>query len=366
MATPVTDRRSLTAPAPLHRRFPRPCPRHRSRAAAAALVVLSALALILPSTASRAARISEPDTVLYGRITERVGDREFLLTAGRLLWKLRTAGPAAREHTFAARLEPLGHGVYSYRLAIPHQALAYDLAVRPNSVGLLSAASPVQHLSVTLDGNPLTIHPAAVDGFSLDQTRRAAVLRVDLTLSANTADSDQDGLPDWWEDENAFDKFNPTDAARLTRQQPGPSGRQPTPASHPNSFAAWRQTWFPANQSDPDLEVFGQEDPDRDGVPNLLEYAFELDPTQPDPDAGSALPHAASNAGRQGVAFRRRASAQDLLYEVEISNDLFHWISGSEDLQQTTLGTHSFAFFEEERPGADAQRFFRVRVSLKP
>ncbi len=55
------------------------------------------LAAIFPA---QAARISEPDTIFYGRIIQRVGTREFLATTGQLIFKLKTAGPAAGERQF--------------------------------------------------------------------------------------------------------------------------------------------------------------------------------------------------------------------------------------------------------------------------
>src|SRR5262249_9781374 len=149
-----------------------------------------------------------------------------------------------------------------------------------------------------------------VAGFGLDQTRRARAIRIDLSLAANTHDSDKDGRPDWWEDQNAFDKFDPTDAANWTEAPTVPAAQDDLQIQ---TFAEWRAVWFPNITGD--LETFGQEDPDQDGVPNILEYAFGLNPTVADSTADS-LPRIANSAGRKGIAFRKRPGATDLDYQV--------------------------------------------------
>jgi hypothetical protein len=319
------------------------------KAFASFLLAAGMVAAISP----RASRISEPDTILYGRIVERTSNREFLVTSGQLSWKLRTTGAAPKEYNFTTRLEPIGNGVYSYRLTIPHQVLAYDLTINSKSIGLAAASIPVQHLSVELDGKPLTLNPAAVDGFTLDQTRRASAVRIDLALSSNTMDSDGDSLPDWWEDKSGFDKFDPSDGVNLTAAP----ASQASPASFQiRTFAEWRAVWFPNN--DGDLEVFGQEDADQDGVPNFLEYAFDLDPTVADASA-SALPRIIEIAGRKGVTFQKRANATDLVYQIESSEDLFHWKDASSEIEESAPST----YFERPAASSSSQRFFRVRVN---
>lgn len=314
-----------------------------------------------PRTAS-AARISEPSTVLYGRVVERVGQREFLRTTGNLTWNLRTTGPAGRAFQLTAPLRPLGGGVYSYQLAIPHEVLAYDLTVRSNALGLAGSAAPVEHLSVTVDGQPLTINPAAVAGFSLSQPQRASALRIDLAFSTNTQDSDGDGLPDWWEDQNGFNKYDPTDAAKALSLTPALSAPDSALAAQAQTFASWRSAWFPANADD--LDAFGLQDPDRDGISNLFEYAFDLNPTQADANGLQALPHIINLSGRTGLAFQKRATATDLTYRIESSADLFTWQDASNDIETvSTPGASAAISSFAVRPGhAPSHLFLRVRI----
>ncbi len=314
------------------------------------------LGLLAPS-AAHAARISEPDTVLYGRIVERLGEREFPLASGTLVWNLQTTGPGGRALQLTTTLERLADGRFSYRLRIPHEALAYNLSVKPGALGLSSAAAQVQHLSIALDGRPLTVAPTAVDGFALDQSRRAGSQRIDLELLGASTDTDGDGAPDWWEDQNGLDKYDPTDLTQAPGGDPG-SNHQ---TGSVQTFAEWRSAWFPTGTSD--LDAFGLEDADQDGVSNFLEYAFSLDPTRIEQNTPDTLPRAYSDDGRLGVAFLKRAGATDLVYAVEVSDDLFQWTDGSEELEEIPAVTADPRVKFVNRSEPDGNRFFRVRVS---
>ncbi|MCC7373411.1 MAG: hypothetical protein IT581_02055 [Verrucomicrobiales bacterium] len=313
---------------------------------------------------SQAARISEPDTILYGRITDRLVDREFLVTSGQLTWNFRTTGPGGRNFNLTTTLESLGGGRYSYRLAIPHQLLAYDLSVNPKSVALSSVGGRLEHLGVSLNGKPLAVNPAAVDGLALDTTRRASAVRVDLSFSSGSTDSDGDGAPDWWEDQQGLDKFDPADAAKPATDGIGSNGTTGTPSSRIGNFADWRAAWFPGNTQD--LDLFGQLDPDADGISNLLEYAFDLNPTAPETQAPRSLPHAFSSSGRGGVGFQRRVDVADLSYQVEVSSDLLNWADGTNVVVESAgESSQSVLYLEKPELAESTHRFFRIRVTRR-
>src|SRR5262249_35132030 len=132
----------------------------------------------------------------------------------------------------------------------------------------------LKHVQVLVNGEQATLEAPATDDFSARQADRAATHRIDLVLTRPSTDSDGDGLPDWWEDQNGTDKWNPNDG-----QAPGLVGGTSGNSSsdfNGHTFAEWRQFYFP--NATGDLQAFAQQDPDGDGISNLLEYAFDLDP----------------------------------------------------------------------------------------
>jgi hypothetical protein len=248
----------------------------------------------------------------------------------------------------------------TYRLTLPHELLSYDLSVRSNAVAVGAASSKVEHLSVTLDGKPLTLAPIVASGFQIDQTRRAGTQRIDLTMRVVGQDSDADGFPDDWEDANGYDKWNPADAPTG-----GSGGNGGSTGSQAQTFAEWRTAFFPGQSSN--LDLFGEQDSDGDGIRNLFEYAFDLDPTKPDAATASALalPHSFSSGGRQGVGFRRRAQATDLDFQVELSPDLLTWFDGADLMDAATPpapGDPRTLLVGKTVPADDAVEFFRVTV----
>lgn len=331
-------------------------------------VAALAAGLLFPSHPAAAARISEPETVLYGRVVERVGDRTFPITEGQLVWTLRIAGTGGRDLNLRTQLEPVGQGRYSYRLRIPHEVLAYDLTVNPRAVGLAATDNRVQHLSITLDGRPLAIAAGATDGFALAQSRRAGAQRIDLEIQIASTDSDGDGAPDWWEDQQGLDRHDPADASTQSSSNGSSGGSSSTTpggaASSIRTLTDWRAAWFPGAVGD--LEAFAQQDTDQDGISNFLEYAFDLHPGRADDPGAMGLPRAIQTAGRAGVSFRKRAGSIDLAYHVETSSDLFHWDAAGPDLQEhtdTAAGTIATVATQNDSGAPVTQRFFRVRVA---
>ncbi len=89
----------------------------------------------------------------------------------------------------------------------------------------------------------------------------------------------------------------------------------------PTPGQAWRQKYFAdiANLNNAqDLA-----DPDRDGLPNVIERAFGLDPTLP--DAIAARPQAANDGTYLSLTYQRSLAASDLALQLEWSNDLGTW-----------------------------------------
>ena len=100
------------------------------------------------------------------------------------------------------------------------------------------------------------------------------------------------------------------------------------------AFAAWKASKFGLDASNPSI-AGGTADPDHDGIPNLLEYAFGLDPNLP---SRASLPLAgySTSAGSTYATFsyRRLITTSELVYTVGVSSDLLTWDWSQTQIQQ--------------------------------
>lgn len=140
--------------------------------------------------------------------------------------------------------------------------------------------------------------------------------------------------------------------------------------------AIWRQQKFSVDSGN--SAVAGDNaDPDRDGVINLLEYAFGSDPLN---SRAVALPTPSlSIADGQrvlGITFQRSLSATDLRYQVEYSSDQITWLPGNSYAYEDEV-TSTPETIETGRSGSPVQtitvrrvapggtrQFMRVRVTV--
>ncbi|HEY2083668.1 MAG TPA: Calx-beta domain-containing protein [Verrucomicrobiae bacterium] len=102
---------------------------------------------------------------------------------------------------------------------------------------------------------------------------------------------------------------NATGAAYLMAQ----SNSVLTIAPAPSAYSVWKTAHFGANADDPNI-AGDLADPDHDGIPNVLEFAFGSDPNSPDatPPLAGAI---AANLFQ--LQFDRNTSATDLTYAVQ-------------------------------------------------
>lgn len=143
-----------------------------------------------------------------------------------------------------------------------------------------------------------------------------------------------------------------------------------TPAASP--LAEWRAIHFAAG----DPAGSNEADPDGDQIPNLLEYAFGLDPRGPGRDGlpAGVLVHS-NQALALGMSFPKVTLAADLTYVVEASSNLVQWTTGSlyrgtnaaavnpvtAEVSRTGLGVETITVRDLGTAGAGG-RFLRLRV----
>lgn len=94
-------------------------------------------------------------------------------------------------------------------------------------------------------------------------------------------------------------------------------------------FASWQVFHFGTDATDP-LIAGPDANPAKDGVPNLLKYAFGLDPNV---NSVAGLPESGFGGGFLTLTYTQVIAATDLVYTVEWSPDLSEWASTGITLQ---------------------------------
>jgi PKD repeat protein len=131
-----------------------------------------------------------------------------------------------------------------------------------------------------------------------------------------------------------------------------------------STFALWQQAKFTsAELSDPMISS-PNADPDRDGIPNLLEYAFGLEPKIPNTNAA---PVGAITNGYFTLTYSQFKAATDLTFTAETSNDLLTWNSGPAyftTVQTIDKGPTDTVTVRQTSPvSAASESFVRLKVS---
>jgi N-acetylmuramoyl-L-alanine amidase len=128
-------------------------------------------------------------------------------------------------------------------------------------------------------------------------------------------------------------------------------------------FDRWLATYFTPQQredktiSGPFVDLVG------DGIPNLLKYAFGLDPWTP---ARNELPITSREGDKLRFGFRQAVEATDLDFIVEISDDLPSWRPAGDEVEVVSAQEEDgirYVVVEDKQPiSAGAKRFLRIRV----
>ena len=140
------------------------------------------------------------------------------------------------------------------------------------------------------------------------------------------------------------------------------------------NYMEWTQRCF--RQDANAAQTAPESDPDGDGIPNAVEYAFDLSPVQAnrselptDLVATGPVPQASYHA----VHYRRRLGTSDLRYDVQVSTNLTRWAGDTTnqvtvEIQVTPLGdgVESAAARTLYPLSGFTNHFMRVRVTLGP
>ncbi len=132
-------------------------------------------------------------------------------------------------------------------------------------------------------------------------------------------------------------------------------------------YDAWRYARFTSDQLADSTATGPDADPDADGLPNLLEYAFGRSPLSP--DANDAIPAPSIDAnGYLNLSFFQASDRPDLSYLVEWTDDLTAtWRSGPDyttDVNAEARPTGEQITVSAVTPLADSPRqFLRLRVT---
>jgi hypothetical protein len=176
-----------------------------------------------------------------------------------------------------------------------------------------------------------------------------------------------------WQDLNDDSRFSGTRTASLHLETPGNSrsgdhfrciatavGAEAVSAEAMLEIrtlpSSWLRTYFNSTERANRAIAGDLSDPDRDGVVNLLEYAFGLDPEE---DSSSAMPRAVRDGGVVKLTFPTpRAATLD--YQVEASTSLESWSSAGVSI--ATSGGSTTASYPL---AAGPRAFLRVRVTSR-
>ena len=227
-------------------------------------------------------------------------------------------------------------------LAVPATLLAARYTYDANDQLVAVTYAPDQQVAYEYDeaGNLITVRVQAVAKPVIVQQPKSLSVAANSTAQLSVIATSLDLTSYQW-------RFNgqPITGARaavlsLTNVQPaqagaydvvvGNSGGETTSetallavASSGNDFAAWANTHsLPAEASGP------MDDPDHDGVPNLLEYALATSPLQADRSQAMPRTSLAKVDGQIYLAFTYRQpkpAPADLTYQVAASPTVFPW-----------------------------------------
>lgn len=136
-----------------------------------------------------------------------------------------------------------------------------------------------------------------------------------------------------------------------------------------STFNQWQNRLFTPNQlADPNVSGPGAA-PQGDGVPNLLKYALNIDPTRPvAPEDAAAFPAANVETGTTqylSLMYRQNNAATGVAFEIQTSTDLVHWQTVTPDVTElvgTDTTTGDSILRKKVQCTGEPTKFIRLRV----
>ncbi len=134
---------------------------------------------------------------------------------------------------------------------------------------------------------------------------------------------------------------------------------------------AWRFEKFTAAELADELLSGELADFESDGWPTLIEYAFDSEPKDgaltEAPTTGSVV-HPTTGDAHRALAYLRRKSDPELLYEIEVTDDLVTWTPGAGEVEEISVidhgdGTETVTVRDLTPLGDHSRRFLRVTVT---
>jgi hypothetical protein len=133
------------------------------------------------------------------------------------------------------------------------------------------------------------------------------------------------------------------------------------------TFDTWRKLRFSTNDL-ANLAVSSENaDPDGDGIPNLAEYAFGLEPTEVDAGPLKITQTASASGATVLASYERLAVLSDIQFTWERLANLLEWTRASPTEERTGPGREPwFERVEASFPAAGQIQFFRLALMRVP
>jgi hypothetical protein len=180
------------------------------------------IAICILITNSVYALVPEPDVIIYGKVVNRYKGADTIMNEGKLTWTIKARDGDQETYSYETELESLNNGQYSYRLYIPQQ-VAGDISILPtleiNDLNYSEKTIPLEPqdsqyyiINISIDDYEAQMISSSEKSVHMGQVLRSQNIHIDLMISKSPKDSDNDGLPDLWEEQYGLNINQPDDA----------------------------------------------------------------------------------------------------------------------------------------------------------